>query len=113
LMPASPGRPSSKHSSISSHSGHHYWFYGCIGDLQYCFEFAINHDRYNLLSTGVLQGRLLIYIEQVPRTRPPPSIDNWMMIRHEDMPSRERGGDVAHLIGTPTLGLVSRREPRT
>jgi hypothetical protein len=47
---------------------HHYWFYGYIGDLQYCFEFAIDHDCPNLLSMGVLQGHLLIHIEQVPRT---------------------------------------------
>ena len=53
-------------------NAHHYWLHGYINNLQYYFKFIINGDHCNLLSTKVLPGDLLIHIERVCRSTPPP-----------------------------------------
>ena len=87
---------------------HHYWIHVYSGNLQYSFEFILDQEPRNLLSTRVLRGDLLVHIERVARsTTPLQGIDDWLMIRLRDEPSGE-GGDVklTPTKGDPIEGLV-------
>jgi hypothetical protein len=68
-----------------------YFFYGYIGNLQYCFEFAPLQTRDNLVLATPLDGRMTCYLEGIPPhdALPPVGVNGWVALRHEDASSGE------------------------
>jgi hypothetical protein len=73
-----------------------YFFYGYIGNLQYCFEFAPLCTRENLILANPLHGRMTCYLEAIPPKGelPPDGVNGWVALRREDASSGEGGSSV-------------------
>ena len=52
---------------------HSYYFYGYVGNLLYCFEFAIHRTRGNVILADPTQGNLHIHIEAILQGQDLPS----------------------------------------
>jgi hypothetical protein len=97
---------------------YNYYFYNHIGTLLYCFEFVIDRIRDNVIRADPIRGHLLVRLEAISATRPPPpnsvnswtlllswgsklpvdDITDWTMIQREDALIREGGSDVIRLM---------------
>jgi hypothetical protein len=74
-----------------------YYLFVCIGNLQYCFEFAPLQTRHNVILIDPIDGCITCYLEAIwpEGALPPDGVDNWIVFRHEDAP-REEGGILSH-----------------
>jgi hypothetical protein len=86
-----------------NNTGSTYHFYGYIGNLLYCLEFAPTHIRENITSGDPVNGQLHVYIKaMLPwQASHPNDINAWVVCRHEDVLIREGGSDVTCLIIGP------------
>jgi hypothetical protein len=61
---------------------YNYYFYGYIGNLLYCFEFAIDHTRDNMIRADPVHGRLLVRVEAISLAQPlpPNGVNPWALL---------------------------------
>lgn len=69
------------------------YMHGYIGNLQYLFEFIVNHTCDNMIKANIFHSRLIVQVEAIPNGQPlpPNGVSIWTMIHHEDMLSGEGG----------------------
>jgi hypothetical protein len=94
---------------------HLYFFYGYIGNLLYCFEFSPTRTRENIIIAVPIYGRMLGRIEAIllGEAFPPAGVDDWTLLRHEDVPSGKGGGVWCHTSnGGPQPRADGPREAR-
>jgi hypothetical protein len=82
-----------------------YFFYGYIGNLQYCFELAPVRTRKNIILADPLDGRMTCYLEAIlpEGALPPDGVNRWVTLQHEDPPSGEEGSSVTRSTQVVTV----------
>jgi hypothetical protein len=83
-------------------TNHNYYIYGYIGNLLYCFEFAPERTRENIILAAPLHGRLRIRVENIlpGQATPPDGVNFWVALQREDALNGE-GGDVIRMMRGP------------
>jgi hypothetical protein len=87
-----------------------YFFYGYIGNLQYCFEFTPLRTCENIILANPLDGRMTCYLEAIlsEGALTPDGVNGWVALRHEDALSGEGGSSVTRPMRAVTVSSENR-----
>jgi hypothetical protein len=87
-----------------------YFFYGYIGNLQYCFEFALLRTHENIILANPLDGHMTCYLEAVPPKGALPSdgVNGWGRTSAQGCTEQRRGSSVTRPMRVVTVSGENR-----